>query len=189
MRHLRAAVDESTALQILSEGFWRRLLDRVRGDAAPVKSEMVWAPAYVVTIPMLERGTTVSFLCAVDALAGAFALFGMPEAIAPGEPEGEQFAPRLSAEEADAIARASLVAATLRRRRKSATAQLGDTASIELLRWPYWVFYHRRPNGAMSIRVLDAATGGRVGHKIKLGLLEAFRAAASANQHHKGKTS
>lgn len=176
VRHVRAAVDEPTALGLLSEGFWRRVLDRLRGDGVPVKAECIWAPAYLVTIPMMERGTAVPFVCTVDALGGAFALFGMAEAIVSGEPAGERLAPILSAEEADRIARAALVAAMLRRRRKSATAQLGETASVELLRWPYWVFYHRRRSGAMNIRVLDAATGGRVGRKIVLGLLNAFRA-------------
>ncbi len=183
------ALDKSAALNILSEGFWRRVFDRVHGDRVPVKSECVWAPVYLVTIPMIERGAAIPFPCAVDALGGAFALFAMAEAIVPGEPEGERLGPVLTPEEADDIARTSLVAAMLRRRRKSPTAQLGDTVSIELLRWPYWVFYHRRANGAISIRVLDAATGGRVGHKIKLGLLEAFRAAAPATQPHKGRTS
>ncbi len=174
-------VDESTALELLNQGWWRSMTARLRGTTVPVKAECVWLPAYLVTSPMFERGIATPFQCSVDGMSGAFAMFAMPESIGDDAPESAQCPPRIGPDEADAIARAALVAAILRRRRKSATAQLGDTESVELLRWPYWVFYYRRRNRAMDVRVVDAATGGLVGNKIKLGLLDAFRAAARTN--------
>ncbi len=180
-------VDESTALELLNQGWWRSMTARLRGTTVPVKAECVWLPAYLVTIPMFERGIATPFQCSVDGMSGAFAMFAMPESIGDDAPESAQCPPRIGPDEADAIARAALVAAILRRRRKSATAQLGDTESVELLRWPYWVFYYRRRNRAMDVRVVDAATGGLVGNKIKLGLLDAFRAAARTNATTEGK--
>ncbi len=185
-RHVHAAVDEAAAREILSRGWLRSFLAHVRGAAALVRAERVWLPTYLVTIPMVERGAATRFQCSVDAVSGAFAMFAMPEAIGDDTPQSGQFPPRIGPQEADSIARAALVAAILRRRRKSATGQLGDTESVELLLWPYWVFYHRRRGGAMDIGVIDAATGGRVGHKIKLGVLDAFRSAARADAATKG---
>lgn len=171
------AVDESAAKAILAQGAWRAVAAAMLSDSDPFKSQCVWLPVYLVTIPMTDRGTTAQFPCTVDGLSGAFALFAMPETITEGTPPGESFPPSIPAAESDSLARAALTASILRRRRKSATARLGPTESIELLRWPYWVFYYRRRKG-IDIRLVDAATGDRPGHKIKLGLLEAFRAAA-----------
>ncbi len=186
MRYVRAAVDEPTARAVSSRGWWRGVLSRLRGAAIPLKAECVWLPVYIVTIPILERRAAADFQCSVDGLSGAFAIFAMPEAIVSGETPGEGFAPRLTAQEAERIARASLVTAMLRRRRKSPTAQLGESGPVELLRWPYWVFYHRRGE-SMDIDVIDAATGDRAGHKIKLGLLDAFRTAARGAATTEGK--
>lgn len=186
MRYVRAAMDESTARAFSSRGWWRGMVSRLRGAAVPVKAECVWLPVYLVTIPIIERRATADFQCSVDGLSGAFAFFAMPEAIVSEDTAGEGFAPRLTAEDAERIARASLVTAMLRRRRKSATAQLGESGPVELLRWPYWVFYHRRGE-TMDIDVIDAATGERAGHKIKVGLLDAFRTAARGAATTEGK--
>jgi hypothetical protein len=98
-----------------------------------------------------------------------------------GDVAGDTFPPVIGEAEAERIARASLVTTILRRRGRAGKPVPGPTRSVEPLLWPYWVYYHRRAGGRMDIQLLDAATAGRPGHKIKLGLLEAFRSAAAAS--------
>jgi hypothetical protein len=144
--------------------------------APPVKVECVWLPVYLVTISVEHRGTPGRVVCSVDGLSGAFAIFEMTALITAGEPGGESFASKIDAAEAERIGRERLIVDILRRRGRRGKPVPGATESVELLRWPYWVYYHRRRGGRMDIQLLDAATGERAGHKIKLGLLDAFRA-------------
>lgn len=189
MRHLRPAAGEDEAGRVL-RGERSGLLTRIwRGIflSAPVKSELVWSPVYLVEIALDLRGARSTVLCSVDGLTGAFAIFDMRSLIDEGGAAGDTFRPRLDEIEAERIARESLMTAILRRRGRSGKPSPRETISVELLRWPYWVFYYRRRNGAMDIRVIDAATGDRVGHKIKLGLLDAFCAAAGTEETPEGK--
>jgi len=105
----------------------------------------------------------------------------MNEALRPGEPEGECIPFILDASEAERRARDSLVTFILRRRSQSGKPVPGETLSIEALRWPYWVVYHRRRSEQLDMALLDAATGRPAGVKIKLAVLDAFRAAESPN--------
>lgn len=180
-RHLRPEVDEAEAARRdrgENGGLLARIVRAFAPVAAPHKIELIWAPVYLVTIALDHRGQSSRTVCSVDALSGAFAIFDAHAAIEPGVPDGETFAPLLSADDAERIARESLVLTILRRRGRAGKPVPRETESVELLRWSYWVFYHRRRSGVIDIRVLDAVTGARAGHKIKLGLLEAFRLAA-----------
>lgn len=180
-RHLRPKVDEAEAAR-RDRGDHGGLLSSIVHAFAPVaaphKTELIWAPVYLVTIAVDHRGQSSRTVCSVDGLSGAFAIFDAHAAIQSGEPDGEVFEPRLNAEEAERIARESLVLTILRRRGRAGKPVPRETQSVELLRWPYWVFYHRRRGGIIDFRLLDGVTGARAGHKIKLGLIEAFRAAA-----------
>lgn len=181
MRHLRPEVDEAEAAR-RDRGEHGGLLAHIVHAFAPVsaphKTELVWAPVYLVTIALEHRGQSSRTTCTVDGLSGAFAIFDAHAAIQPGEPDGETFAPVWSVEDAERTAREWLMLTILRRRGRAGKPVPRETESVELLRWPYWVFYHRRRGGVIDIRVLDGVTGARAGHKIKLGLIEAFRAAA-----------
>jgi hypothetical protein len=178
MRHLRCAVDESLAVARIrgaKSGLIRRAWQRFFPPPDPVKVELVWCPAYLVTIGLDRSAGPDRATCFVEGFSGSFAIFEMLSAIADGEPAGETFNPSISAEEAERLAREGLVTTLLRRSGQARRAQPTATQSVELLRWPYWVYYHRRRRGGMDIQLLDAATGSRPGHKIKLGLLDAFR--------------
>jgi len=182
-RHLRPEVDEAEATRRNrgeNGGLLAHIVHAFAPVAAPHKIELVWAPVYLVTIAVDHRGQASRTVCSVDALSGAFAIFDAHAAVEPGVPDGETFAPLLSTDDAERIARESLVLTILRRRGRAGKPVPRETESVELLRWPYWVFYHRRRGGVIDIRVWDGVTGGRAGHKIMLGLMEAFRAAARA---------
>jgi len=158
----------------------RSLLRTLFPKAPPSKLELVWLPAYLVTIPLESRGKLNDVICSVDGLNQSFAIFQMESLIAEGGVAGESFPPKLDAADAERLARIALITTILRRRGRAGKPVPGPTRSVEPLLWPYWVYYHPRRGGRMDIQLLDAATGDRPGHKIKLGLLEAFRAQARA---------
>ena len=183
MRHVTPSVDESRAIEILNRGWlarWRRLSSARFDDAtSPSRpAELIWMPCFLVRIPLKSSQGDTEVTCSVDGCSGAFALFQMDEAIADGAAQDEAFPPLHDEAEAEALARAALVKVILRRRGSAGKPTPGPTQSIELLQYPYWVYYYRRRRGLLDIQVLDAATGQRAGQKIKLGVLEAFRRAA-----------
>ena len=51
--------------------------------------------------------------------------------------------------------------------------------SVELLQYPYWVYYYRR-RARIDFAVLDAATGMRAGNKIEISILDALRSQEDA---------
>lgn len=178
MRYVPAAVDAKDARARLLRRWKHRIgaaLRWPRGRPEPDTLELVWLPVHLVGIALLRGGNAFTVTCWVDGLRGSFALVDMDESAREGEPEGDVFGPRVDADEAERIARASLITVILRRRSKSGKPTPGDTVSRELLRWPFWVYYHRRARGRIDIDVLDAVTGRPAGQKIKLGILDAFR--------------
>lgn len=178
MRHMRRAINETQAIERLTgpnRGLLRRAWRRFFPVEPPVKMELVWVPAYLVTIALERSSGPPRASCFVEGITGSFAIFEMHKAIADGHPEGEHFPPVLDSAEAERVARESLVTTLLRRSGQARRAIPAATESVELLLWPYWVYYHRRRGGGIDIQILDAATGLRTGYKIKLGLLDAFR--------------
>ena len=186
MRHLRCAVDEALAIERLQHGgrrgFSRWLWQRFFPSPTPVKVELLWFPAYLVTIALERSAGPDRAVCSIEGFSGSFAIFEMSAAVMDGESPGETFPPVITGEAAEALARDGLVTTLLRRSGQARRARPAATLSVELLRWPYWVYYHRRRRGGMDIQLLDAATGSRPGHKIKLGLLNAFRNQSRSRQ-------
>jgi hypothetical protein len=181
MRHVRPDIDEAEALRRWHAprgGLIRTLFRALAPRKAPQRVELVWLPAYLVRIELDLRGVKSEVICSVDGLSGSFAIFQMESSVVEGESAGESFPAVFDLAQAERVARESLLTTILRRRGRAGKPVPGATRSVEPLLWPYWVYYHRRRGGRMDIQLLDAATGVRPGHKIKLGLLEAFRAAA-----------
>jgi hypothetical protein len=63
-------------------------------------------------------------------------------------------------------------------------ANRGNPASagqprVELIGYPYWVYYYRRAAGKLDAKLVDAVSGARAGPRTKIALL-----AALASQHH-----
>lgn len=178
MRSVPAAVDAQDARARILRRWKHRVaaaLPWPRPNRGPDKLERVWLPVHLVTIELLRGDRSYSATCWVDALRGSFALVDLDDPPVEYEPEGDAFPPRIDAVEAERIARESLITVILRRRSKSGKPTPGDTQSRELLRWPFWVYYHQRRRGFIDIDVLDAVTGRPAGQKIKLGILDAFR--------------
>ena len=186
MRHVRRVIDEGNARNVLSgerRGVFVRLLRQVFSSHAPLKIEPVWLPFYLVTIAFERSSGPNRVTCSIEGFSGSFAIFEMFSALDDGSLDGESFSPAIDSTNAERLARESLVTTLLRRSGQARRAVPAATESVELLLWPYWVYYHRRRNGRLDIQLLDAATGQRPGHKIKLGLLEAFRAKQRASNH------
>jgi hypothetical protein len=181
VKHLRPAIDRIAALQHWNAprtGLIRALWRKLSPPAPPKRVELVWLPAYLVTIELDLRGVRNDVTCSVEGLSGSFAIFQIHSSIEDGGPPGESFAPVIDALTAERTARESLIKTILRRRGRAGKPVPRGTKSVEPLLWPYWVYYHSRRGGRLDVQLLDAATGDRPGRKIKLGLLEAFRAAA-----------
>ena len=185
MEHISIVVEREQALREFQRP-WREKLRRLLwGPARPAPfaahqlpfCELIWMPSYLVTIATRSTRGESTVTCSIDGCSGSFALFELQDAIEEGT-VGESFAPTLSATEAEDLARRGLLQVILRRRsRRGKTAPEG-TRCVQLLRYPYWVYYYRRGRNLVDIKVLDAATGLRTGPKLKTGILEAFRRAA-----------
>ncbi len=187
MRHVAPAVSEGRAVEIIDAGWSARLhrsLSVFRptdSDSSRPRAELVWMPSYLITIRLESKQGPSEVTCNVDACSGSFALFQMHDAVADGEAAGETFPPVLDEGRAEKVAREELVKTILRRRSRAGKPLPTKTLRVELLSYPYWVYYYQRRPGVIDIRVLDAATGRPVGNKIKLGILDAFKAAAKSS--------
>ena len=187
MRHVIAGVDEARAREILSRG-WGAKLHGIRAwflssesDGPPPRMELIWMPAYLVTISMKTPRGENDLTCFVDGRSGSFALFDMNDAISGDALDAETFATVYDKAEADSIVREELVKVILRRRSRAGKPLPRETKRNELLSYPYWVYYYQRRPGLIDIKVLDAATGRTVGNKIKLAVLDAFKEAAQSH--------
>lgn len=140
--------------------------------------ERVWMPAYLVTFAIKSPRGDSDLTCFVDACSGSFALFDMHESLSDSPELSTPHAATLAEREAEEIARQELLKVILRRRSRAGKPVPGETLSIEILSYPYWVYYYHRRSDIIDIRVLDAATGRLVGNKIKLAILDAFKAEA-----------
>lgn len=182
MRHVRPAIDAAHTMREFQRG-WRARISGALASRDPdlPRAELVWLPTYLITIQTQLAGNLNDVACSIDARSGAFALFQLHDQIADDDFDAEHFDPVLDEPEAERLARQGLLHAIMRRRGRAGKPLPQETRSIELLRYPYWVYYHRRRR-IIDIKVLDAATGARVGNKIKLGILDAFKASAAQSQ-------
>lgn len=177
MKFVNSAVDRDRALRALESG----PLDFLRKRRAPGDDsarfpyiELLYLPTYLVTIRTTSRGQEKHACCSVDGSSGSFALFQMTDSLAEDVAIVERFEPVLDEEEAERVARAQLVQTILRRRGRSGKPLVHETMKIEVVQYPYWVYYYQRGK-FIDIKVLDAATGQKTGQKIRMGILDAFK--------------
>jgi len=109
----------------------------------------------------------------VDSHSGGFTIFEMDAWLVDGKVPGPRFAPAMSIEEAETIARRELLAFILRQRGLLAKPEPRDTVRVRLIHYPYWVYYFDA-GGYVDIRVLDAINGEHGGGKAKRAVLNAF---------------
>ncbi len=135
-------------------------------------------PYYLLHVaPRIDEGPPITV--SVSGYAGIFAIFQLHEFLLDGAPPEEAFPPALTPEEAERVARRELVGTLIRLRGNRKRFEPGDTVGIELIHYPYWVYYFERRRGRLDMRVLDALTGEKPGHRLKLAMLEALVAAAA----------
>lgn len=180
MQYARPQFDADEAARLLS----KRRFDSIRklfgGVAAPpIRIELVYIPHFVITIPVFQGESKSTVTAAIEASSGAFSLRRYTDDILASEmpDRADEFAPRISEEEALAIARDGILKNALRERGGRRSFKWADPESVELLQHPFWVYYHHRRRGFIDIRLLDAVTGDRPGSKTKGGVLDAFVAA------------
>lgn len=184
MRQIVTAVDEATARRVVERTarfrvrkFFSKLLRR----SNPASLELVYLPAYFVSINLRGKKQTSRAGCIIEGFSGTFALFDSKDAFCPFEGEAHSLPPELSEADAERIARESLIRIILRRRSRDAKPIPESIESIELLQYPYWVYYYRRRT-LIDFAVLDAATGMQAGNKIEMSILKALRLQEDALQ-------
>lgn len=137
--------------------------------------ERVWLPLYLVTFHVSSPKGPGFIRVFVEAYSGAFAIFQMNDAIVEGALAEEWFPPKMSEQEAVERGRAELLHTILRQRGAGGKPLIETCEAVEVLHYPFWVFYYERRPGLLDIKVLDAATGDKAGAKTKAAILEAFK--------------
>jgi hypothetical protein len=141
-------------------------------------AEPAWLPYYIIPIKVSSSRGESQITVSVEAYSGAFAIFQMHADIVDGEVDGETFPPRLTEEEAARIGQKELLATIMRQRSRGQKPVPGAVISVDVLHYPFWVYYYERRPGFLDIKVLDAATGSKPGGKTRIALIEAFSAAS-----------
>ena len=195
MKCIRPAVDEATARRRLERTrfkFLRRCLrqclhfallpmhaSRNRALDIPVRRplpymETVWMPYFRVTLETLAKGNSQPVDTLVGGRDGVFALTDLAGMTIEQQTDREHFSPTLNETEAADVARTGLVSAILRSPGWRAKPTIGRTQAVELLQYPFWVYYFERRWGRLDVKVLDAVTGKPSGGKVKASILAAF---------------
>lgn len=158
-------------------GIWGRIPD---GSVPPV--ELVWLPYYVVEFEVSTPGGDDHISISVETHGGATAVFLMQQVVRSSHVAGEVLPPGMEESQATAVARKGLLAALLAQRGKAVRFVPRGVLHVDLLHFPFWVYYHRRRRGRLDIVVIDAVTGARLGAKFKYAMIDAFEKASQAVQ-------
>jgi hypothetical protein len=113
-------------------------------------------------------------LCAVEAWSGSVFLIQLADQPGPLKSEAQVFAPKLETSRAEKVARRELTAIILRQRSRGPKPELREVLACDLVYFPFWIYYYARRGTHIDIRVLNGATGERVGNRTRGGVLEAF---------------
>ena len=193
-RHIAPRISEDEALEIFTRprfSWFGRPVEFFPTASPEVRPslELVWLPSFIVPFHVNSRKGAGVITVSVEAWSGAFAIFEMHDMVESGGPlEGELFEPRLGEPEAIAQGRDNLLHTILRQRSFGPKPEIRASGEVELLHYPFWVYYYERRPGRLDIKLIDAVTGAKGGAKTKSGLLAAFQAAskpadANSNQH------
>lgn len=188
MKYLPATVSAQTAREKIEraiafriDSFIGNVLPSFREPLSPARPlpliEIVWMPQYLLRFAMQGIRGPETALVTVDAYSSQFALFFAERQVLDGTLDGEQPGPELTQQRAESIARANAQKWLLRYHRVRKLT-VGALESVEVLRYPFWVYYYQRRRGLLDIRIVDAVTGELPGSKIKYGIVRAFERAA-----------
>ena len=185
MKHLPARVPEDRARKIAAQGLWWnlfRLAESFIPSFKPALSvakplphiELVWMPYYVIDVGLEGPHGADSIRISVDGYEGQFSVYPFESDARDGDVEGAAFVPALTPEEALRFATAGALNWLLLNQRKRRMTP-GAMRVIELLRYPFWVYYYQRRRGLLDLRIVDAVTGERTGSKTKTAIVRAFQ--------------
>ncbi len=149
-----------------------------RGRKRHQRIELVRLPAYCVAFRVFDGTRHGEIELLVDAHVASVRRFTATESDWCESDSGKLFAPALAAAAARRAAHEQLLAILLREPGWLRQQPQISEASIELVQYPYWVYYWRRPSGMLDVRLLDAWTGELAGTKVRLAFLDALSRAA-----------
>lgn len=135
--------------------------------------EIAWFPYYLVTMEAVVKSSPQDVTTMVGALDGRVTLIRVTDLKFAAQVDAEPFPPKLSEAEAVERARNFLLSALLRSPQWAAKTTLGQVRRVDLVHYPFWVYYFERRPGRLDVRILDAVTGQRVGAGVKGVFLEA----------------
>jgi hypothetical protein len=193
MKYLQPRVTEVAAVRFFERrrlgnlwGLLRRPRSTTRNSISSDRripyAELVWLPYYIIRIKLRSARSESEITVSVEGYSGSFALFETQADIVDGEPKGEIFRPRLDENEAARIARKELLAVIMRQRSGRKKPLPGNVVNVELLQYPFWIYYYERRRERLDIRVLDAVTGSKPGPSIRASFLNAFASAQDDTQ-------
>lgn len=153
----------------------RRLLFRT--SAAPVIEShvhLVWMPHYLIDLKIESTKGTAIQQVTLDTYGSVFALWNIDAPPSTGLPKGECFPPRMDVDAGVDKAILALTKTTLHMRGQKGKPHVIGSSGIQLLYYPYWVYYFERKKGLLDMKIVDGAMGERPGNQIKRAILEAF---------------
>ncbi len=184
--YLPTQLGKEDAVAVLNRrglSFLRRLF-RLQATACIDSSRvhLVWMPQYLIDLSIeSDKGNAIQQVT-LDAWSGVFALWNIKEPLVTGLPDGESFLPRMGVEAGVAKAVLALTNTTLHMRGQKGKPHVTGHDSVQLLYYPYWVYYFERKKGLLDMKIVDGAMGERPGNQVKRGILEAFIDASTAEK-------
>lgn len=182
MKWLGTQIDADEARRRIERRWWHRLW----GGATPKpgalpRLELVRLPYFLVKAEVTLRGQSRAVAVLVEGQSGAFSIVEEAALVCEPRADGPLLPARRSPSEAADIARDALVSSLIRSRAsRGRLPTVRNVHAVDVVAYPYWVYYYPRGRGHLDIKVIDALTGDRPGPKVKDSLLSAFVAARTS---------
>jgi hypothetical protein len=141
-------------------------------------AELVFLPYYLITFDASVKGASHPVDTLVGGCDAEFAWVDLSHARFESRPDQERFPPAIDDVHAEQIARSALMSSILRSPGWRGKPVIRQARSVEIVQYPFWVYYFERRRGLLDIKVLDAVSGKRPGTKLKAALLGALVDAA-----------
>ena len=175
-----------------SARLWRRNGEAVARAVSPQRNlgelpylELLWLPSYRIQFDAVRGDSSVFVEALVGGNERTFAVWDFSDARWVESAERHHFSATIDASEALLIARQGLLDSVLRRVRWGRKTRILPDGRIELVQYPYWVYYFERRADKLDFRMLDGITGRPAGSKVKIALLTALRSHDSAKTREK----
>ena len=189
MKHLPASISAENARAKIERGIYFRI-DRLVGRAIPSFRaplalarplpflEIAWMPQYMMTFALQGPRAPESVCATVDGYSAQFALFLAGNQVIDESLEGDLPEPEVTLDRAKYVAGEGLLKWVMRHHR-TGKVKVGASLAVDILRYPFWVYYYQRRRGLLDVRILDAVTGDSPGSKTKYAIVRAFERTAA----------